>query len=256
MHDQHRERMRMRYLQSGFDSFATHEILEMMLYYSIPRGDTNEIAHQLIARFGSLNRMFEASVEELQEVPGIGIKSAILLKTFPEMLKRYAMEKDEQGERFESVSKIAQYFCRRYIGVDHECLYLMLLDNSMTMMDCSLIAEGTVNSSPAPIRLIMEKALRKKASAVVLAHNHPHGVAIPSANDLELTDQINAALNAISVTLVEHIIVANDHFCPVMKNHCGTFRCSPVSGKIESGFYEIFYDVDPETWRAPPIFEE
>ena len=248
--------MRKRYLQSGFDSFATHEILEMMLYYSIPQGDTNEIAHRLIERFGSLNRLFEASVDELQEVQGIGPKSAILLKTIPEMLKRYAMEKDGLGTRFDTVSKIAQYFCRLYIGVDHECLYLMLLDNSMTLMDCSVIASGTVNSSPAPIRLIMEKALRKKASAVVLAHNHPHGLAIPSANDLELTDQINSALDAISVTLVEHIIVANDRFCPIMKQHCGTFRCSPVSGKIESGFYDEFYDVESENWIAPPIFEE
>ena len=73
MHENHRERMRERYLKSGFDSFATHEILEMALYYAIPRGDTNEIAHQLMERFGSLKRMFEASVDELQEVPGVGI---------------------------------------------------------------------------------------------------------------------------------------------------------------------------------------
>ena len=256
MHEQHRERMRFRYLQSGFDGFSTHEILEMILYYAIPRGDTNGIAHQLMERFGSLNKLFEASVEELQEVPGVGLKSAILLKTMPEMLRRYANEKDDPGERFDQVSKIAQYFCRRYIGVDHECLYMMLLDNSMTLMDCTLIAEGSVNASSAPIRVMIEKALRKKASAVVLAHNHPHGLAIPSSNDLELTDMLNTTLGAIGITLVEHLVIAGSRFCPIMQQHCGEFRCSPLSGKIESGFYHDFYDVDSEKWIAPPIFEE
>lgn len=256
MHENHRERMRQRYLQGGFDSFATHEILEMLLYYSIPRGDTNEIAHQLIERFGSLNKLFESSIDEMKEIPGIGDKSAILLKMIPELMRRYANEKDHLGEQFDKVGKIAQYFCRRFIGVDHECLYMMLLDNSMALLDCIMVSEGSVNSSPAPIRLIMEHALRKKAAAVVLAHNHPHGLTIPSTDDLRFTDLLNNTLRVIDVTLVEHIIIADDRFCPVMKQHCGTFRCSPVSGKIESGFYDDFYDVDSEIWIAPPIFEE
>ena len=256
MHENHRERMRERYLQGGFDSFATHEILEMALYYAIPRGDTNEIAHQLMERFGSLKRMFEASVDELQEVPGVGIKSAILLKMIPELARRYAMEKDEYGEIFDTVSRIGQYFCRKFLGSDHELLYMMLLDNRMRMLDCRLISEGSVNSSVASIRRMTELAFQKKASAVVLAHNHPHGVAIPSRNDVEVTDNFNTSLNLMGITLVEHLVVADDRFCTIMKNQLGTLRCSPVSGRIDSGFYDKFYDVDAENWTAPPIFEE
>lgn len=256
MHDQHRERMRTRYLQGGFDSFATHELLEMVLYYSIPRGDTNEIAHLLIERFGSLDRILEASADELQQVAGVGLKSAILLKLIPELARRYAIERHRVGVVFDSVGKLGQFFCDQYIGEADECLYMMLLDNGMRMIDCTKISKGCVNSSPAPIRVIMETAFNKKAAAVVLAHNHPHGLAVPSANDLELTDLLNSTLDAMGITLVEHIIVANDRFCPVMQQHCGTFRCSPISKKIESGFYENFYDVDPETWRAASIFEE
>ncbi len=256
MHENHRQRMRERYLQAGFDSFATHEILEMLLYYSIPRGDTNEIAHQLLEHFGSLKKLFEASEDELQEVPGIGVKAAIFLKMIPELTRRYAIEQDNLGPCFDSVSKIAQYFCRRFMGVDHECLYMMLLDNRMNILDCCLISEGTVNSSPAPMGVIMQKVMRKKASAVVLAHNHPHGLAIPSSSDLNLTDSLNNMLSSIDVVMLEHLIIAEDRFCPIMRQHCGTYRCSPLSRKIDSGFYDQFYDVDADEWTAPPIFKE
>ena len=107
-----------------------------------------------------------------------------------------------------------------------------------------------------PIRVMTEKAIFKKASAVVLAHNHPHGIAVPSGSDMEMTDHFNSAFQLIGIPLVEHIIVADDQFCAVMKQRCGTFRRSPVSGKIECGFYEKFYDVDDAEWRASPIFEE
>ena len=256
MHENHRERMRQRYLQSGFDGYSTHEILEMILYYSIPRGDTNELSHLLIERFGSLKRLLEASADELMTVPGIGLKSAVLLKTVTELTRRYAMEQEDPRQVYDTVSKIADYFCKQFIGVGNERLYMMLLDNRMAMLDCCLISEGTVNAASAPIRLMTEKAIYKKASAVVLAHNHPYGVAVPSGSDLEMTDHINSAFQLLNVPLVEHIIVAGDRFCTIMKQRCGTFRRSPISGKIECGFYDDFYDVDAENWTAKPIFEE
>lgn len=256
MHEQHRKRMRDRFLQGeSFESFAVHELLEMFLYYSIPRTDTNPIAHELLERFGSLKGIFNASVDELCEVEGIGKQTAVMIKMIPEVAKRYANEKMAKKATYRTVSEIAQYFCHRFMGMEHERLYLMLFNNRMNMIDCVQISEGTVNSTAASARKITEWALRKKASAVVLAHNHPNGLAIPSTRDLELTDEINNALYLMEVTLLEHLIIADDRFCPIMKQHCGTFRTSPVTRQIESGFYESFYDVDEHDWVCPPIFE-
>lgn len=253
MHDNHRARMRERYLQSGFDGFATHELLEMLLYYSIPRGDTNETAHLLMEHFGSLDRLFEASVDELSQISGIGTNSAILLKLITELSGRYVMEETVTRDSFDSVSKVAQFFNGKFFGTDHEILYMMLLDNGMKMIDCRVISSGTVNSSAAPIRKMAETAMWKKAPAVVLAHNHPHGLATPSTNDVNFTDEVYQALDLLGITLVEHVIIAEDRFCPVLKQRYGTYRKSPASGNVENGFYESFYDVDEETWTLSRV---
>jgi DNA repair protein RadC len=248
--------MRERFLQrESFESFAVHELLEMFLYYSIPRNDTNPIAHELLEHFGSLKGIFNASVDELEEIDGIGKQTAVLIKMIPEIARRYADEKLAKKATYQSISEIAQYFCHRFLGAEHECLYMMMFNNRMNMIDCVLISEGTVNSTSASTRMMSEKSLRKKASSVVIAHNHPNGLAIPSSNDLQLTDDLNNALNMVGVTLLEHLIIAEDRFCPIMKQHCGTFRKSPLTGLLESGFYEQFYDVDEKEWVCPPIFE-
>ncbi len=253
-HQNHRARMRARYEKSGFEGFSDHELLEMALFYSIPRINTNPIAHALIEHFGSLGHVLEADVDELTEVEGIGNSSAILLKTVVELMRRYAFEKDDLGDRFETMGVIAQYFCRRFIGENNEGVYMMLLDNGMRLIDCCLVARGTVNSSPVCCRNILDKAMKKKASSVVLAHNHPHGLAIPSDTDIRFTNDVKTVLETLNITLLEHLIIVNDRFCPIMKQHCGTYRCPPGSQKIDSGFYDQFYDVDAETWTAPKIF--
>lgn len=254
MHQHHRERMRERCLQNGFDSFATHELLEMLLYYSIPRSDTNGVAHGLIERFGSLGGICEASFDELLLADGVGPNSAILLRLIPELMKRYAMEEVSSRTVYDSVGKLADYFVRAFIGLDHECLYMMLLNNRLGMIDCVLVSEGSVNSSTVPIRLMTQKALFKKASSVVLAHNHPAGLALPSGRDVEVTETLIGAFDAIGVTLLEHLILADGRFYPILQQHYGSLRKNPATGQLDSGFYDGFYDADHETWQAPPLF--
>ena len=134
MHEQHRKRMRERFLQGeSFDSFAVHELLEMFLYYSIPRADTNPIAHELFEHFGSLKGIFNASVDELEEIDGIGKQTAVLIKMIPEIAKRYANEKMEKQATYKTVSEIAQYFCHLFMGMERESLYMMIFNNRMNM---------------------------------------------------------------------------------------------------------------------------
>lgn len=256
MHQHHRERMRERCLQNGFDNFAEHELLEMLLYYSVPRADTNGIAHGLLERFGSLRGICEASFDELLCADGIGPQSAILLRLIPELMKRYAMEEVAPGTVYNTVGKLADYFVRTFIGLDHECLYMMLLNNRMNMIDCVLVSEGAVNSSTVPIRLMTQKALFKKAASVVLAHNHPQGLALPSGRDIEVTETLIGAFDSIGVTMLEHLVLADGRFYPILQQHYGSLRKHPSTGQLDSGFYTDFYDVDHEAWHAPPLFPQ
>ena len=164
-------------------------------------------------------------------------------------------EKMEKQATYKTVSEIAQYFCHLFMGMERESLYMMIFNNRMNMIGCMLLSEGTVNRTAACVSTITERAFRKKASCVVLAHNHPNGLAIPSTNDLALTDEVNTALGVVGITLLEHLIIAEDRFCPIMKQHVGTFRKSPITKQIESGFYDRFYDVDEQEWVCPPIFD-
>lgn len=254
MHQHHRERMRERCLQNGFDNFATHELLEMLLYYSIPRIDTNGVAHGLMERFGSFKGICEASFDELLLCDGIGPQSAILLKLIPELMKRYAMEEVSPTEVYDNLQKLSDFFSRKFIGLDHECLYMMLLNNRLNMIDCVLVSEGVVSSSTVPIRLMTQKALFRKATAVVLAHNHPQGLALPSAGDIAVTETLASAFDAIDITLLEHLILAGNRCYPIMQQHSASIRLNPANKQIDSRFYQNFYNIKYEEWRAPSFF--
>ena len=259
VHDNHRERMRNRYYISGFDSFSDHEILEMLLYHSIPRGDTNELAHRLIEHFGSFNHVIEAKPDELKNVSGIGDASAILLKLVEAAVRIYASSYVEVETRYDTVKKIADFMWPRFFGLDHERLYMILLNNKMGMIDCIALADGSVNSASIQSRFIIERALGKKAAGVVLAHNHPHGIATPSDSDVSLTMKLYDGLSLIDIPLLEHIVIAENRFVPIIKTRCGISRKFGGDDLLvgNHGFDpEYFYDVDEETYRFEPIFNK
>lgn len=251
MHEDHRKRMRERFLQSGFDGFSNHEILEFLLYYSIPRGDTNELAHRMMERFGSIRNILEASPDELTEMDGIGEHSAILFKLTCEALRRYAGDMLVVPPSFHTLSAVSEYLCRKFVGLGTEHVYMMLLSNRLSLIDCCKIAEGTVNNSLLPIRKITEKTLFRKASVVVLAHNHPNGYAMPSESDINVTRQVIEILNPMGVTLLEHLIVADDRVFPILHNGLPENKINISKEVLHSNpsILKKFYDIDPKTWR-------
>ena len=132
-HDKHRERMRERYLSGGFDHFQPHELLEMLLFYARTRGNTNPTAHALMERFGSIKSVMEASLDELEEVEGIGETSAILIKLVTELTRRYAIEAYQpKGASFRNMRDIAMFIAPKFTGLDHEQLHMMLFNNRIT----------------------------------------------------------------------------------------------------------------------------
>jgi len=216
MHEKHRERVKNRFLEEGLDKFEPHNVLELLLFYSIPQKDTNELAHSLINRFGSLDKVFDAPIEELKKIPGIKDHSATLIKMIPALARRYAVEKNKKGIVFDNVDTMGQFFVSKYVGVNVETVLFLLLDNKFNAIDCVKIHEGSVNSCEITVRKLTEHAFRSQASMAVLAHNHPSGLAIPSSADLYTTQQLGTALNLIGVKLLAHIVVAGEDYIDIM----------------------------------------
>ena len=212
MHKDHRKHTKDRFLSEGLDSFEPHNVLELLLFYSIPQKDTNETAHMLINRFGSLSAVFDAPYDDLLTVPGISEHSATLIKLIPAISRRYAMEKNSKVTKLSSIEDIGKYLVARYLGVTEETVLLLLLDNKFGLIDCVKVHEGSVNSSAITMRKLIETALFKRASMVVLAHNHPSGVALPSSDDLFTTQQVKRAFDLVEIGMLAHIIVAGDTF--------------------------------------------
>ena len=216
MHKDHRKHTKDRFLSEGLDSFEPHNVLELLLFYSIPQKDTNETAHMLINRFGSLSAVFDAPYDDLLTVPGISEHSATLIKLIPAISRRYAMEKNSKVTKLSSIEDIGKYLVARYLGVTEETVLLLLLDNKFGLIDCVKVHEGSVNSSAIPMRKLIETALFKRASMVVLAHNHPSGVALPSSDDLFTTQQVKRAFDLVEIGMLAHIIVAGDTFTNIL----------------------------------------
>ena len=212
VHSGHRERKREQFCLHGLDCFADHEVLELLLFYAIPRLDTNPIAHALMDRFGSLERVLAASVEELEQVPGMGPSAAVLLKLVPQITRRAHLSSAVTETPLDTVERIGAFFIRQYIAQTDEVIYQLCLDAKGRMITCNKLGEGNPFSVALDLRKIIENALRSNAVLVALAHNHPSGVAFPSHEDKIATLQVREALETIGVQLVDHIIVADGDF--------------------------------------------
>lgn len=212
IHDGHRDNMRKRFLTAGLDAFADHEALELLLFYAIPRRDTNPTAHALMSWYGSLSAVLDAPVEDLQRVAGIGESSAILLKLVPQLYHKACLADAAQETVLNSAERAGSYLLHLFAGVSREILYQLCLDQKGKLLACKRLSEGSVSSAELNVRVMVENAILTHASGVILSHNHPSGIALPSQDDYNTTEQARTALNTVSVTLVDHIIVADGDF--------------------------------------------
>ena len=215
MHDGHRARVKKRFLEEGLDSFSDIQALELLLYYVIPRVDTNPIAHDLLEHFGSLSQVLEAGVEELQKVKGVGENTAVFLTLIPQIGRFYLVDRTKQASILPTLDSCAQYLLPRFFGRKTETVFLLCLDAKCKLLCCKEVGQGGTNSTGISIRKIVETAIGVNASTVVLAHNHPSGLAVPSPEDIQTTRQIAQALRAVEITLADHIIVADDDYVSI-----------------------------------------
>ena len=217
-HKEHRKRLKNRFIETKGYGFSDHELVEMLLFYAIPRKNTNEIAHSLCERFGTVDKIAEASIDELKHVDGIGRESAILIKLVLSMTQRYIEEKNKESKRIDTLEKAVDYGRNRVFGSIKEVVYATFVDNSLNVIDTSLVATGSIDEAKPLVVNILQLAIVKRANAVILFHNHPKGGTEASEADINFTSLLERELDLIGIHLVEHIIVDNDGFNTVLKN--------------------------------------
>lgn len=218
IHDGHRQRMRERYLREGLDHFSDVQVLEFLLYYTIKRKDTNPIAHALLQRFGTLSQVMEAPIDELKKVEDVGIESAMLLHFANALGRYYMVNRAMQQKILSTTEKCGDFLLPFFRGRRNETVYMLCLDAKCKFLCCREVGEGSVNSAAVSPRKVAEIALGAGASSVVLAHNHPSGVAVPSAEDVQTTYRIAQALDTVEVILADHIVVADDDYTSMLQS--------------------------------------
>lgn len=214
--------MTQRFREEGLDSFNQVQMLELLLFYCIPRKDTNELAHRLIDRFGSVSRVMDAPISELMKIPGVGENTATFLHLIKAAGRYYQVDSIRKGVQIKDIEDCGKYMMPYFIGRQVETVFLLCLNANCAVISCREVGEGEVNSAVISPRAIVEIALAEKASTVVLAHNHPSGVALPSQEDVVATKRLAAALATVDVALFDHLIIADDDYVSLTQS--GLYR--------------------------------
>ncbi len=215
----HRGRLRERYANGGLPALADYEFIELILTFAIPRIDVKPIAKELLSKFKNLRGIIEAPAEKLLEVKGFGENSALAMKLLHDIITTYHLNELEIPEtQIGTIAKLIKYFKSKIGAEPSEVLEMVCFDSQLKIIpngDIRLF-EGSVNSASVDIRKIIEVAIKKGASSIAIAHNHPSGDPTPSFEDIRFTRKISDSCRPINLNFIDHIIVG--------KKVCFSFR--------------------------------
>ena len=212
LHEGHRARLKGRFLKDGLDGFEEHNVLELMLFYGIPYKDTNDIAHRLIEKFGSFERVLEADFDSLREVDGIGDNTAVMLKLFQAVTKYYDEKKHQLQVRLSNPDDIVKFVRAHCRYRTEEVFTVFALDGDCKYLTHEDISTGSLNMTEVSTRKAVDFVLRSKAACAIITHNHPSGNLSVSVQDMGATRRLVDALKIVDVKLLDHIIVSNDDY--------------------------------------------
>jgi DNA repair protein RadC len=206
----HRERLRERFLGAGSEALADYELLELVLFRALPRGDVKPLAKDLIARFGSFAETVSAPPERLAEIKGLGAAAVTELKVVEAAAHRLARGQVQKRTVLSSWSSVLDY-CRTAMAfADKEQLRILFLDKRNRLIADEVQQEGTVDHTPVYPREVVKRTLELSATAVILVHNHPSGDPTPSQADIAMTKEIVSAAQPLGISVHDHIIVGKD----------------------------------------------
>ena len=242
-HNGHRSRMRDKVLNFGPESLSDHELLEALLFFCLPRINTNEIAHHLYSEIGSLDNLFTADEARLKSVKGIGKKTVFFISLLGELFKRITYTPHKSKVKFDSMSTVNDFLLSHYAGVKEEQFCALFLDGQLRLLKFVVFSKGSISTVGINPRAVAYEAAKQSAACVIIAHNHPGGYAAPSEEDHAVTERIRSTLSAIDVPLIEHVIVGENRCIPTMKTDCYD-NLSGVSDRVEldEKFYSKFYE--------------
>lgn len=219
LHAGHRQRLLNSYLRNGLDGLSDVEVLELLLGYAIPRQDVNPLARTLLREFGDMHRVLNAPISQLVMVPGIGERTAVLIRLVSELWSKSENGRFNKHIILRSIGEIGAYLAPRSIGLHEERAWLLSLDAKCKVIECRELCQGAVNAINLPFRKLVETAILAKATSVVLAHSHTSGTMIPSLADLEYTRDAYRALLLVDVHLVDHYILSDGHYLSMRASH-------------------------------------
>ena len=205
-HTGHRERMKAEFLARGLEGWPDHRVLELLLFYTIPQGDVNDLAHELVERFGSLAGVLDASVEELKKVKGVGDHTAVFLRMLPAVLGRYQGARTLLSAIINSPEEAYAWLEPYFFGARNEMVYVLCLDGKRQVLGVRKVAEGSIELAEVNTRRIAEEAIGLRAAQIYVAHNHVSNLAIPSQADWLTTDTLRGALRPIGIELIDHLV--------------------------------------------------
>ena len=211
-HKGHRQRMRERVQSYGLDSLAEHEALEYVLYLTNAQKDTNGIAHDLIDRFGDFAAVLEASEEELCTVEGVGPSTARMLHLLPEISRYYGRSRTSTTRCIKTTEQMGSYLMAKFAWSDDERARLVSLDRRKRVRAAVWLRKGSSDRVDLDIKSVVEAAIKGGTDAVVLCHNHPNGMALPSLEDMEATGSIARALGLVNIHLLDHFILTDTEY--------------------------------------------
>ena len=224
MHDGHRKRMRDKFEAHGADFFEDHELLEMLLFFPIARKNTNELAHELINKFGSLRGVFDADFDEICKVEGIGGGTAFFIKLVSAIMNRNSAPKRDKRTKLGSYNDVSKYLMALFENESEEKLYAICLNSSFRVIGCERIAIGGDGAVEAKVKGILQSVVRNNSSFAIIAHNHPNGVAIPSGEDIDCTMRIRETFKYFDCKLIDHFVVANGRCMPILNANNAEFE--------------------------------
>lgn len=216
LHDGHRLRMKERFRNSSIDDFADHEIIELLLFFGIPFANTNEIAHRLLNKFGSISGIFDASYYELIKVKGISEHTATLIKLIPELSRKYSEDKLRDKKVYPDARACFETVLTHYIGTVSEHVEVFLFDHAGHLIDHTTLQEGTLSEGSLNPEVLGEIIFSANAASFLLAHNHPSGTLIPSDEDLSVTREIYRLFKSLNKYMMGHILVCDNNCMDIL----------------------------------------
>ena len=210
----HRQRVYKKYDKSGFEHFQEHEILEMLLFYAIPRTNTNPVAHRLIDEFGSLGNVLKAQPKELMKVKGVGPAVVRYFKVWREIFNTPDWSEPPQKLTEDTAE---QYLKKLFRNATREEFYIICLDPQDNILGCEKLSEGSFESSEVDPAKAARVALSYDCAKVVFAHNHPSGICEASGADIKATELLEGTLFMMGIRVRDHLIFAGEKYISIME---------------------------------------